>query len=409
MRHLRLLAPLSLLTAIACGRSSFEDEPVEMLRGGAGGGTAQTAGKSGASASAGTAGKTTGGAAGASGKGTSGLGGTAGQGGAGSAGKSGAGSGGAGAAGAGGMIDPCLSLDCDDGIACTKDLCANGACVHTPFDALCNDGLACDGVEICDPGVGCVSPGKSCDDGISCTEDSCAEPSGKCSSTPNDKLCPVSHACDATEGGCSALAYAHSQNQLFEVRLPTGKVKTIGPFGAGNVTDIALTADGTLYALTFTTLLKVDTKTGKTSPVVGVKGVMDAVGMDAGPDGLLYVAAANAVLRLDPAVGAVTKVASFPPGMTASGDLAFLEGRLLGTANTGGAGSIDVLVEFDLATGSAFELGSTGFDCIWGLAAYGSLLYGLTCNGQVISVDPMTGASTTLSVANEAFWGASAR
>lgn len=281
--------------------------------------------------------------------------------------------------------------------------------MHTPVHASCDDGLACDGPEVCDPAAGCVSLGVSCDDGVACTVDACAEPGGACTSTPDDSLCPVSHKCDPGDGGCTALAYAHSMSHLYEVRLPTGKASLVGAMGSGSVTDLALSADGTLYALTYSSLQSVDKKSGKMTPVVGVKGVMDAVGMDAGPDGALYVAASNAVLRLDPAAGVVTKVASFPPGTSASGDLAFLEGRLLGTANQGATGAPDLLVEIDLATGTGSKLGSTGFDCIWGLAAYGSLLYGLTCNGQVLSIDPGTGEATVLSTPGVAFWGASAR
>ncbi|MCC6645487.1 MAG: hypothetical protein IT374_07960 [Polyangiaceae bacterium] len=408
---IRWLAPVALLSSLACGgRSSFEDEPVPMLRGGAGGahgGKAGAAGQQvgGASGAAGLAGAGAGGSlAGGAGAGGS-LAGGAGAGGS----LAGAGGAAGGGAGAGGAVDPCLSLDCDDGVACTSDACVAGACVHTPVDSQCHDAQACNGVEVCDPSLGCVSPGLSCDDGVACTVDVCAEPTGACASKPDDSLCPVSHTCDASEGGCSALAYAHSVNKLYEVRLPSGKDKLIGPLGTTSITDIALTSDGTLYALTFNALLTVDTKTAKLTPVVGVKGVMDAVGMDAGPDGALYVAASSAVLRLLPSVGVATKVASFPPGTSASGDLAFLDGRLLGTANAGASTGPDVLVELDLVTGAGSIVGSTGFDCIWGLAAYGSLLYGLTCNGEVLSIDPATGAGSVLSTPGVAFWGASAR
>ncbi len=395
---------------LACGgRSSFDDDPIQLLRGGAGGarGGVAGAGKAGnaGNASAGKAGNAGVGGAVAGKAGAAGLAGASGA----AAGKAGAGAGGAGQAGAGGVIDPCLSLSCDDGIGCTADHCVEGACVHEPVDSLCGDGLACDGQELCDPGVGCVSPGLSCDDGIACTADACAEPKGECSSKPDDALCPVSHKCDPAEGGCTALAYAHSVSHLYEVRLPSGKTTSVGAMGSTSVTDIALAADGTLYALTYNSLLTVDKQTAKLSPVIGVKGVMDAVGMDAGPDGLLYLAASSAVLRLDPSVGAVTKVASFPPGTSASGDLAFLDGRLLATANQGATGAADLLVEIDLTTGAGATIGSTGFDCIWGLAAYGSLLYGLTCNGQVLSIDPATGEAAVLSTPGVAFWGASAR
>jgi hypothetical protein len=71
--------------------------------------------------------------------------------------------------------------------------------------------------------------------------------------------------------------------------------------------------------------------------------------------------------------------------------------------------SPDSLAEFDLEGGGATILGSTGFPCIWGLAAFGETLYGLTCNGQVLNINPQTGAASVLSSGGPAFWGASAR
>lgn len=50
---------------------------------------------------------------------------------------------------------------CDDGIPCTVDACnAAGACVHTAPAAKesgCDDGLFCNGPEVCDPTAGCVA------------------------------------------------------------------------------------------------------------------------------------------------------------------------------------------------------------------------------------------------------------
>ena len=106
--------------------------------------------------------------------------------------------------------------------------------------------------------------------------------------------------------------------------------------------------------------------------------------------------------------GVQTAVASYPTGMNASGDLAFFGTRMLGTATTG-AGN-DYLVEFDLATRTSRTLGRTNHRGIWGLAAYGPTLYGLTSAGQVLRIDPMTGASSVLStVPGASFWGATAR
>jgi hypothetical protein len=54
-------------------------------------------------------------------------------------------------------------------------------------DAECSDRMACNGVERCDPAVGCV-PGTpiACDDGVACTMDRCEEPGGTCRHVPTD-------------------------------------------------------------------------------------------------------------------------------------------------------------------------------------------------------------------------------
>ena len=73
--------------------------------------------------------------------------------------------------------------DCDDGKACTEDVCLHPAerCAHTPKAALCNDSLPCTD-DLCsadgtcthasrDAGLPC--PGGFCDDGGACTPDRC--------------------------------------------------------------------------------------------------------------------------------------------------------------------------------------------------------------------------------------------
>ena len=76
----------------------------------------------------------------------------------------------------GGMLGkPCTGdADCDDAIPCTRDVCDPdaGRCRHTPDGSLCENGVFCDGVEVCDLHLGC-RPGVpvSCSDGNSCTID----------------------------------------------------------------------------------------------------------------------------------------------------------------------------------------------------------------------------------------------
>ncbi len=82
--------------------------------------------------------------------------------------------------------------DCADAFACTVDACdsslgAEGECTHAPMHSVCDDGLACTGVEACvitDPAAdarGCTAgTAVACDDSLACTTDSCSEPTGMC-------------------------------------------------------------------------------------------------------------------------------------------------------------------------------------------------------------------------------------
>lgn len=67
---------------------------------------------------------------------------------------------------------------------------ASSGCVTPPActtDAECDDGLACNGVERCEPALGCRSGAAvSCDDGLGCTTDRCEEPAGSCSHAGTD-------------------------------------------------------------------------------------------------------------------------------------------------------------------------------------------------------------------------------
>lgn len=77
--------------------------------------------------------------------------------------------------------DAGCSVDCDDGVACTTDVCRGDTCGHSPDNALCGDGFRC-------ASTGCVPAGctmdAECDDGLACTDDSCS--GGSCTSTPRD-------------------------------------------------------------------------------------------------------------------------------------------------------------------------------------------------------------------------------
>lgn len=298
-----------------------------------------------------------------------------------------------------------MDAECNDGFACTIDACdpTLHVCTHAPRDALCDDGLFCDGDETCDPNAGCVTMPRDCADGVSCTVDACDESKKACTHTPDDALCPISHICDPVLD-CQAHALAHDDTTLFDVRLPSGQVNVLGATSF-ELTDIALSPSNVLYGIGFDALYTVSQQTGTATFSKSING-SSLNGADVSPDGTLWVAGGSELSTLDTTSGALTFVASFPSGASSSGDLAWVGPRLLATAVGGGG---DELVEFDVVHKTSKVLGPCGFGCIWGLAAYGTVLYGLTCEGRVLSIDTTTGAATQLNLSNATFWGASAR
>lgn len=91
---------------------------------------------------------------------------------------------------------------CNDGISCTTDACneSQKKCTFTASNAACSDGNACNGTEICDAASGCKSGTPiTCNDGVYCTTDSCNPANGACVFSPTNTLCDNGIYCDGTE------------------------------------------------------------------------------------------------------------------------------------------------------------------------------------------------------------------
>jgi hypothetical protein len=92
--------------------------------------------------------------------------------------------------------------DCSDNISCTADFCdtATDACTHVAQDQACDDNVFCNGVESCSVSLGC-QPGAtpSCNDGVACTTDTCSAGTDACVHTPNDGACSNNQFCDGAE------------------------------------------------------------------------------------------------------------------------------------------------------------------------------------------------------------------
>jgi hypothetical protein len=95
---------------------------------------------------------------------------------------------------------------CDDGIACTDNFCLPAfGCFNPGDDSVCDDGVFCNGAEVCSPGLGCEDQPFSCPpDGFSCTQEVCNEAFGGCQSVPNDDVCACGDHCEPGAAGADA-------------------------------------------------------------------------------------------------------------------------------------------------------------------------------------------------------------
>lgn len=300
--------------------------------------------------------------------------------------------------------------DCVDRVPCTRTSCGRaGLCLVTPDDTMCSDGLFCTGAERCDIDADCVTTPPSCADAIACSVDACDPDVDGCTHTPDDRLCPISHRCDLVRGCVARVLAIDVSGGLYDVEVPGAEITVLGTTDR-TLADIALAADGTFYGAAYDELVHVDSTTG-TTRIIATVLTDNFNAIDFGPDGELYGAARNQVMRIDVASGAVEFIAVLPTGYLSSGDLAFLpDGRMLLTATrTGGDTVPDELFELRLDGRAPRRIGVMGSPCVWGLAAFGTTIYGLTCHGEVLLVDPATGGSRVLSRAAARFGGAAAR
>ena len=101
-----------------------------------------------------------------------------------------------------GACEPGIAPEVDDGVPCTIDVCSDqlAMVVHTPTPARCSDGLFCNGAEVCHPRMGC-QPGTPppLSDGIGCTHDVCNEELDFIEHQPRDNACDDGLFCNGDE------------------------------------------------------------------------------------------------------------------------------------------------------------------------------------------------------------------
>jgi len=195
-------------------------------------------------------------------------------------------------------------------------------------------------------------------------------------------------------------AYAHDvaadgASHLYALDLSSGKATLIGAIGIPNITDIACHA-ATLYGVHATQLLRLDASTGQ-AIVIGDTGfTVDRLA--AAPAGTLYGIGDKQVIAIDPATGAGTLIGDWQDESTFPAALAIAaDGRVHAVLHQGAQ---CLLATLELTDGATTVIGDIGFTEVNGLAFCAERLYGVTGTGQLLAIDPTTGAGTLVAETN---------
>lgn len=158
------------------------------------------------------------------------------------------------------------------------------------------------------------------------------------------------------------------------------------------VTDLALTSAGVLYAVDYTSdFYRVNTTTGAATLIGPVNHVVN--GLVVGPTGTVYASGTDALYTINTSTGAGELVGS--NSFSSSGDLAFAHcGCLYMTAS---GSPYDDLVDVNPSDGVAELVGGTGQTDVYGLVSSYGTLFATTLDGYLLTVNPGTGSAKALS------------
>ncbi len=144
--------------------------------------------------------------------------------------------------------NPCCSGQvsiCDDGDPCTTDVCdpTTADCSYSLNTASCNDSNACTENDTCNAGT-CGGTPRSCDDGNSCTTDTCNINQGCFSTAINAGTCDDGLACSTGDSCMAGVCVADTTQCLCTPTFTDATKITVLTLGNGTAVGEALDIDG---------------------------------------------------------------------------------------------------------------------------------------------------------------------
>ncbi len=227
--------------------------------------------------------------------------------------------------------------------------------------------------------------------------------------------------CDNIDNNCSGTVndnvtcafYAHSGNDLYEID-PFAKTATklSGSFVALDgssieLLDIDTHPDGTLFGISRDGLYHFDTWSNRwiRQGDFGID-VGDPNGLAIDSTGTAFVTSQDKVYTVDVHTGHATLIGS-TGSFYSSGDCVVNKRDTLFMTSKSQDSTEDTLVQVSRQDGHGTAIGKIGFKNVFGLTAAWGTLYGLTLNGELISINQQTGEATLVHKFNGiSFFGA---
>jgi len=217
--------------------------------------------------------------------------------------------------------------------------------------------------------------------------------------------------------GSGVYVYAHTATTLYRIDPDTLAISQIAPFkwpaGADEMTDIAVDKTGGIVGVSETKVYRIDpTTAGCTLLTSGLQGAFNGLSFvpaetigATGDDVLVGTRGDDGIVdRINPMTGAVTVIGNMGGSFTSSGDLVAIVG--FGTVQTTVGSTSDVLARLAPTTFAATAVGATGHTGIFGLAFWKGKVFGFSEGGELLTIDPNTGAATVVQRGGPAWWGA---
>ncbi len=188
--------------------------------------------------------------------------------------------------------------------------------------------------------------------------------------------------------GIYAITFS-ANSALYRLNLRRHRATLEGRTGVP-LTDVAVRGR-TLYAISFTDLYWLNTRTGARHKI-GRLGVSSANALATRPKtNTLYGADRTGDLfTINTRTGRAAIIGRFGGRLGSAGDLTFADGRLYATVDRHGS-KWSFLATVNIRTGAANLIGPTGYRDVYGLVTRNGAIYGATFSGKFLAICRTTG------------------